>query len=89
VELLLLFVKVMKNLIKSIFEPIIQDVYVQKCPIKCKQIILDRVNESKINDKDKQLILRNLDTKKTLIALQTYATNSMFQYEGLGLNQIN
>jgi hypothetical protein len=74
--------------IKSIFEQISADVFAATNLQQTKTFIKTFINEKKINDKDKQLILKNVDACKTLPRLQMYVCNSLLQFEGMGLDQL-
>jgi hypothetical protein len=48
------------------------------------QEITTIVAQSKINATDKNKVLRDVSNLNSLIKLQTYLTNSMLKYQGLG-----
>lgn len=75
--------------IKSVLEQVSDKVFKAKSLTEAKQIIIDFINEKKIDGEDKKTILKNTEECKTLIKLQTYLTNSLLTYEGLGLGQLN
>ena len=79
----------MKIQIKSIFEQISEKVFVAKDLKQAQQMIVEFVESKGINDKDKQMILKNTNDCKTLTKLQSYICNSLLQYEGMGMNQLN
>jgi len=54
---------------------------------EAQQFIVDFVNEKKINEKDKQSIIENTRSAKSLQRLQTYLCNALLKYEGMGVNQ--
>lgn len=74
----------------SIFEEISTVIFTSKEGLnEQKQFVLNFVENSKINDKDKKLIIHNVQSIKSIIKLQTYICNSLLQYEGYGLNQLD
>jgi hypothetical protein len=79
----------MKYPIKSIFEQISEQVFAMNNLSQAQKFITDFVNEKKINDKDKQSILRETLNARSLVRLQTYICNSFLKYEGMGVNQMN
>ena len=79
----------MKHPIKSIFEQISERVFVMKDLNEAKNFVTEFVGEKKINDKDKQSILREVNNAKTLARFQTYICNSLLKYEGLGMNNFD
>ena len=50
-----------------------------------KLAIKDIVNNSSIKEMDKRRIFLNLSSLDSLQSLQRYLTNSMLQYQGMGL----
>ena len=76
--------------IKSIFEQISETVFTSNVSLnETKQFIVSFVNKKEINDKDKKMIINNVNASPTLIRLQMYIANSLLQYEGLGMNQLS
>ncbi len=73
--------------IKSIFEQISEKVFTMNDVNEAKAFIIDFVNEKKINEKDKQSIITNTLSAKSIQRLQTYLCNSLLKYEGMGVNQ--
>jgi hypothetical protein len=73
--------------IKSIFEQISEKVFTMRNLGEAQQFIVDFVNEKKINEKDKQSIITNTLSAKSIQRLQTYLCNSLLKYEGMGVNQ--
>lgn len=71
--------------IHSILNMICDDVWACKDAEKCKQIIIEHVEKSVINQQDKDAIMDNVRTKTTLTTVQMYFANSLLQYEGLGV----
>jgi hypothetical protein len=74
--------------IKSIFEQISEKVFTMKDVNEAKTFISDFVNEHGINEEDKKKILSNVNGCKTMVKLQSYICNSLLQYEGMGMNQL-
>jgi hypothetical protein len=81
--------KNMKHPIKSIFEQISERVFIMKDLNEAKRFVTEFINERKINDRDKQNILREVNNAKTLARFQTYICNSLLKYEGMGVNQMS
>jgi len=77
----------MKYQIKSIFEQIAEQVFKMSDVVKAKQFIAEFVVEKGINDKDKQLILNNIQGCKNIVALQRYICNSLLKYEGMSVSK--
>jgi hypothetical protein len=73
--------------IKSIFEQISEKVFTMRNLGEAQKFIVDFVNEKKINEKDKQIIITNTLSAKSIQRLQTYLCNSLLKYEGMGVNQ--
>jgi hypothetical protein len=75
--------------LKSIFEEISELTFNSKLPLtKLKHSVIEFVNSKKINEKDKNTIIRNINNSPSIVRLQTYVCNSLLQYEGLGMNQM-
>lgn len=73
--------------IKSVLEPLIQDVYQAKNLEEGKEKMKTLINNTKIKALDKQKMLYTIDNDITnLTKLQFYATNCMFKYIGLGIS---
>ena len=64
---------------------VIQQVYGSTNVEEAKQLMIDCVSNSQINDYSKNRMITTVGTLKTLKDVQFYATNSMFMYEGLGV----
>jgi hypothetical protein len=79
----------MKVQIKSIFEQIAENVFKMNNVGVAKQFIVEFVNNKDIKEEDKKTILKNVNDCKSITKLQTYICNSLLQYEGMGMNQIN
>ena len=73
--------------IKSIFEQIASEVFNMKDVNKAKQFITDFVNDKKIKDEDKTVIINNVNNCKSISRIQTYICNSLLRYEGMSLNK--
>ncbi len=73
--------------IKSIFEQIASEVFNMKDVNKAKQFVTDFVNEKKIKDEDKTVIINNVNNCKSISRIQTYICNSLLRYEGMSLNK--
>jgi len=73
--------------IKSIFEQIASEVFNMKDVNKAKQFITDFVNNKKIKDEDKIVIIDNVNKCKYLYQIQSYICNSLLRYEGMSLNK--
>ena len=74
----------MKN-ISSIFLNHFNDLMSLKDSNSLKLAIKDIVNNSSIKEMDKRRIFLNLSSLDSLQSLQRYLTNSMLQYQGMGL----
>lgn len=79
----------MKAQIVSIFEQIAEQVNSIKDLAQGRQSLIEFVQKTKVNDKDKKLIVYNISEAKNIYALQKYVYNSLLKYEGMGMNQIN
>lgn len=76
--------------IKSIFEQIAESVFTSNTTLdETKEFVINFVNAKQINEKDKKIIVSNINNSKSMIRLQTYVANSLLQYEGHGLGQLN
>ena len=73
--------------IKSIFEQIASEVFNMKDVNKAKQFVTDFVNDKKIKDEDKTIIINNVNNCKSISRIQTYICNSLLRYEGMSLNK--
>jgi hypothetical protein len=72
---------------KSKLNECLPKVYESKDVDEAKKHILDTIGSSEINPhmkKHMELVVGSLDT---LIKVQTYATNSLFRFEGLSVNK--
>ena len=77
----------MRYQIKSIFEQIAQPIFKINDVVKAKQFVAEFVVEKNINDKDKQLILNNIQNCKNITAVHRYICNSLLKYEGMSVNK--
>lgn len=75
----------MKINIKSTLEKIAAPVFSEKDLNKAKTIFRQHIETSGINEKDKAIILKNIELIKSKYRLDLYLTNSLLQYEGMGL----
>jgi hypothetical protein len=73
--------------IKSIFEQIASEVFNMKDVNKAKQFVTEFVNNKKIKDEDKTVIINNVNNCKYLYQIQSYICNSLLRYEGMSLNK--
>ena len=73
--------------IKSIFEQIASEVFNMKDVNKAKQFITEFVNNKKIKDEDKTVIIDNVNKCKYLYQIQSYICNSLLRYEGMSVNK--
>jgi len=72
--------------IKSVITKKITDIYSAPDLKTAKQLFTELLNECNINDTDKENMLLEAGKVTTLVALQFYATNCMFKFEGLGVS---
>lgn len=72
--------------IKSIFEQIAEKVFDMTDPVQAKHFIIEFVSEKNINEKDKKLIINNVNECKSMYKIQNYICNSLLKYEGMSLN---
>lgn len=73
--------------IKSIFEQIASEVFNMKDVNKAKQFVTEFVNNKKIKDEDKTVIIDNVNACKNISRIQSYICNSLLRYEGMSLNK--
>jgi hypothetical protein len=73
--------------IKSIFEQIASEVFNMKDVNKAKQFVTEFVNNKKIKDEDKTVIIDNVNNCKSISRIQSYICNSLLRYEGMSLNK--
>lgn len=74
--------------IHSIFEEISLVVFQMKDLEQARTYTIQFVNTKKINETDKQSILREVTNMKTISLFHRYICNALLKYEGLGMNQI-
>jgi hypothetical protein len=79
----------MKIAIKSIFEQISEKVFTAKTLGEAQRIVKEFVESKDINEKDKELILKETLNAKSLARFQTYICNSLLKYEGMGMNNFS
>lgn len=77
----------MKVNIKSTLEKIAGQVFTAKTADEAKQIIINHVSDSQVNDNDKNKMINDVNALKNLVAVQRYLANALLKYEGLGANQ--
>ena len=75
--------------IKSVLEQIAENVFTMKCPNQAKQFITEFINGKDINEKDKYLIISNVNACKNMYKIQSYICNALLKYEGMGVNNMN
>jgi len=73
--------------IKSIFDQIASEVFNMKDVNKAKQFVTEFVNNKKIKDEDKTVIIDNVNNCKSISRIQSYICNSLLRYEGMSLNK--
>jgi hypothetical protein len=74
--------------IKSTLEKIATAVFTEKDLNKAKEIFRSHIEASGINERDKKIILRNIDLVKNKYKLDSYLVNSLLHYEGHGTSQL-
>ena len=74
-----------KGPVKSILEDIAQDVWSATNLETAKQIILDKVEPSNIDEDDKRKIINNVNRIDNLKELQKYLANSILFYSGMSV----
>lgn len=74
--------------IKSVFEQISEEVFKMKNLEEAKTFVIVFIKSKKINEKNKQTILLELNCSKNLIDFQKYICNSLLKYEGMGMNKL-
>lgn len=73
--------------IKSIFEQIASEVFNMRDVNQAKQFVTEFVNNKKIKDEDKKVIIDNVNACKNISRIQSYICNSLLRYEGMSLNK--
>lgn len=76
----------MQKHIKSVLEPIIQNVYKAQSLEEGKKLMKELIDKTEIKKEDKNKMLREVDKCYSLVKLQFYCTNAYFKFEGLGVN---
>jgi hypothetical protein len=76
----------MKVNIKSTLEKIAGQVFTAKTADEAKQIMVNHISESQVNDNDKNKMITDVNGLKNLVAVQRYLANALLKYEGLGAN---
>lgn len=71
----------------SVLKIILDQVFVSTSYEQALEIVKARLNESKINDRDKRLILITAKQCETLPKLQQYITNSYFKFSGMSVGR--
>jgi len=72
---------------KSKLNECLTQVYQAKDVNEAKNYILDTLNGSEINPHMKKHMINVVGSLDTLVGVQTYATNSMFRFEGLSVTK--
>lgn len=73
--------------IKSSLVNIINQVWAETDFYKAKQMILNYLNDSKIKEIDKKKMILEIEFNvRSKSRLDTYLTNALLKYEGMGLN---
>lgn len=54
---------------------------------QAQDIITSHIGNTRINGEDKNAIMTNAMSAKSLVRLQTYMCNSLLKFEGLGINK--
>jgi 6-phosphogluconate dehydrogenase len=75
----------MKIKIKSVLEEIAPQVFQVKDLNEAKELIKNFIDEKRIKDTDKQIIINNVDGAKHINTIHRYVANSLLKYEGLGI----
>ena len=53
-----------------------------------KTAISKLINESKVKDTDKKVMIKTINEQKTVFSFQKYLCNALLKYEGLGMAQL-
>lgn len=72
--------------IESTLTNIAEQVFTATSVQQAKQIALEFLSESKINEADRKKMIAEIETKKDLVKLQIYIANALLKFEGLSLN---
>lgn len=54
---------------------------------QAQTILTSHIGDTRIKEQDKNTILKNAMSAKSLVRLQTYMCNSLLKFEGLGINK--
>jgi hypothetical protein len=73
--------------IKSVFEQIANQIFTMKNVNKAKEFIVEFISSKGINDRDKKVIINNIEGIKNMMKLQMYICNSLLKYEGMSVNK--
>lgn len=73
--------------LESTLTNIAEQVFEAKSVEQAKQIALNFLNESKINEVDRKKMIAEIEQKKDLVKLQIYIANALLKFEGLSLNK--
>ena len=76
----------MKKSIKSVLEQIATEVFQMRNINDAKEFISNFLNEKRIKDEDKKIILYNVSNCNSMYMLQRYVCNSLLKFEGMSLN---
>jgi tRNA 2-selenouridine synthase SelU len=71
--------------VHSIFRDILEPIKVAKTVEEAKAIIINRLEDSRIDVEDKMAIRGALNNKKTLYKVIEYAYDAVLKYEGCGV----
>jgi hypothetical protein len=75
----------MKIQIKSVLEEIAPQIFQMRDLNEAKNTIKVFLEDKKIKDTDKQIILKNIDGSKNINSIHRYIANSLLKYEGIGI----
>jgi hypothetical protein len=75
----------MKIQIKSVLEEIAPQIFQMRDLNEAKNTIKVFLEDKKIKDTDKQIILKNIDGSKNINSIHKYIANSLLKYEGIGI----
>jgi hypothetical protein len=71
--------------LESKLTDVISHVYNAPTVFHAKSILIPFLQESKIKDTDKKKMIAQAEKISDLTRLQTYATNALLKFEGLGI----
>lgn len=71
--------------LESKLTDVISQVYKAPTVSHAKSILIPFLQESKIKESDKKKMIDQAEKISDLIRLQTYATNALLKFEGLGI----